>query len=75
VQAEDNPIDTRGANTTAVSLTNNVGLPLLMAGMHYRTNSWLECLQDTGALLKRPVRCLSISAALWLAQQPHACHV
>ena len=56
VQPEDEPDDTRGGNTTAVSLGNNVALPLLFASIDYRDNSWLECLQDTGTLLKKPVR-------------------
>ena len=56
MQPHDEPEDTRGSNVTAVSLRNNAALPLLMAGMSYRTASWLECLQDTGTLLRRPVR-------------------
>jgi hypothetical protein len=55
LQYTDAPTDTRGGNSTAVSLGNNVAMSLLFAGMLRKTNSWLECLQSTGALLKHPV--------------------
>lgn len=56
MQFKDNPKDSRGSNVTAVSLGNNIGLPLLMAGIQAKTNSWLECLQSTGALLPHQVQ-------------------
>ena len=55
VQFDDAPKNTRGGNVTAVSLGNNMALPLLMAGMEGRADSWLECLQSTGALLSHRV--------------------
>lgn len=55
MQFDDSPKNTRGGNSTAVSLGNNVAVPALFAGLLSKTNSWLECLQSNGALLKHPV--------------------
>jgi Glycosyl hydrolase family 9 len=55
VQFTDKPHNTRGSNATAVSLGNNVAMPLLFAGLLEKTNSWMECLLSDGALLKHPV--------------------
>lgn len=55
VQGTDDPKNTRGGNNTAVSLANNAGLPLLMAGLQMSTITWLQCLQNSGAFLPHPV--------------------
>lgn len=55
MQFDDSPKNTRGGNSTAVSLGNNVAVSTLFAGLLSKTNSWLECLQSNGALLEHPV--------------------
>jgi hypothetical protein len=55
VQLTDKPKNTRGGNNTAISLGNNVALPLLMASLQQSSISWLQCLQNTGAFLPHPV--------------------
>ena len=55
VQFTDTPRNTRGSNSTAVSLGNNIAMPVLFAGLLEKTNSWMECLLSDGALLEHPV--------------------
>lgn len=55
MQFSDKPQNTRGSNSTAVSLGNNVAMPVLFAGLLEKTNSWMECLLSDGALLEHPV--------------------
>ena len=55
VQLTDKPKNTRGANTTAVSLGNNYGMPLLWAALADKSATWLQCLQNSGAFLPHPV--------------------
>ena len=55
VQLTDEPKNTRGANTTAVSLGNNYGMPLLWAALADKSATWLQCLQNSGAFLPHPV--------------------
>ena len=55
MQLTDKPKNTRGANTTAISLGNNYGMPLLWAALGDKSASWLQCLQNSGAFLPHPV--------------------
>jgi hypothetical protein len=55
MQFDDKPTNTRGGNSTTVSLGNNVAMPILFAGLLEKTNSWMECLLSDGALLQHPV--------------------
>ena len=55
LQFTDKPQNTRGGNSTAVSLGNNAAMPVLFAGLLEKTNSWMECLLADGALLPHPV--------------------
>ena len=51
----DSPKNSRGANTTAISLGNNYGAPLLFGMLGEKSVSWLQCLQNTGEFLPHPV--------------------
>jgi hypothetical protein len=55
LQLTDDPKNTRGANTTAVSLGNNYGMPLLFAMLGEKSVTWLQCLQNSGVFLPHPV--------------------